>query len=1583
MSKILGLDLGTNSIGWAVVDDEKEGNKLQDKGVLIFTEGVKKEKGQEKSRAAERTGFRSARRLNFRRKIRKYQTLLVLAKYNMCPLDVEKVKEWRKSNFKRYPIEPEFLNWLKTDESLNKNPYYFRDIASREKINNLDLGRALYHIAQRRGFLSNRLDQSDDNLIKSKKDDIQELINKDCISTIELTNGIEVLFESYEFKDKKKKDCANATETKLWSIRKYIINVIQNKIKEKDYSKIEDIKEEIKRYINKPENLGAVEGNISELNKAIEYAKCKTLGQYFWKLYKEDRNDSNNKIRNNYTSREEHYLAEFEIICKAQGLENINDSKKNANERYSGIVKELYKAIFYQRPLKSQKGLIGKCSLEPNRTRCSVSRPEFEEFRMYSFMNNIKIKAPNNEKFRFLTKEEKIKIEPKFYRKTKPTFTFEDIKNILGKEYFYNYKDKSTVSGCPTIANFINVFGNNWSKRIFENYTDRTIKNRKTNEVIRIKTKEEMIADIWHILSTYISDEKLKDFAINKLKLTDKFAEKFSKIHLKKDYANLSLYAINKILPYLKTGLLYSHAVFMANMDMLVISEKWNDEKDRAFIETGIGNIIDKHQEENKVLYAINSLLKKCFNNNFNYSKEAEDSYRTDLEKILKKEFGTKSWSYKPNRNKILSDAFENFIKYLKERKHVKIKRIDEKTIDFLKGKNETGEIFCEDENLFKKLYHPSDIEKFKPIKIKDKNDNEYIGLGSPEVGSIKNPMAMRALYQLKKIINTLIIEGQIGENTKINIELSRQLNDANKRKAIEKWQNDRKELYQEYKKKIKELYRKETGNELKEVTNSDIEKFAYALEQREDGKIVSKEDILKYSLWKEQNHICIYTGNTINLSSFLGANPTFDIEHTLPRSRSWDNSQMNKTLCENKFNRDIKKDFIPSELPDNKYNEILPRIKHWKEKYEALNTEIEKLKRQTRNATEKEQKDRLIQKRHYLKMEHDYWKGKYQRFTMEEIKEGFKNSQAVDIGIISKYARAYLKSVFKKVYSIKGEMTAEYRKAWGLHDTFKDKWGRTQYEPKDRSNHIHHCIDAVTIASMNKYKYDKLAHAWGLEDKGDYNTAKKELENEKPWKTFTEDVRNFKNEVFIVHQNRDILPIQTKKFERKRGKIQYVLEYEKDNNGNYIRDEKGKKIPQKDKKEKLIYKLDENGKRIPKIQQGDTVRGPLHKENYIGIVERSNELNTKSRAFIEKIIEDETKRFFYVKRSPITKDFSESDVNKIVDEGIKMRIKKNGLKNVKTEDGFILLPAEKKGENGNEKDLKKTLIKKIRLFEKDTPIEIKNQNEINLQSLKAKRKIHKHYFYAQNKENYCMAIYEGKDDKGKLKRDYELVNNIDAGEYFKMSNKRDRVNNISALVPEKHLESNYSLLKVNNKPFILRKGTSVLLLKDRDESASWGYRSWLKSRLYIISGIDKDGIKLNHHQEARMGTDIIKFMNDIINRQKFEIFLEDLSKIENINLNQLKSEIENPEINKKDFFNKVEGLLNDYYKGKNILNEKGEVKKIKLKNSSLTTPKGGDVIDNYKSFPYVKFKPNGFLAKLEGIDFKITQLGKIIKIKK
>ena len=80
-----------------------------------------------------------------------------------------------------------------------------------------------------------------------------------------------------------------------------------------------------------------------------------------------------------------------------------------------------------------------------------------------------------------------------------------------------------------------------------------------------------------------------------------------------------------------------------------------------------------------------------------------------------------------------------------------------------------------------KKLYHPSMMELYPRQRP---NDDGIYQLGSPRISSVKNPMAMHSLFRLRKVVNLLLKEGKITPDTKINIEFSRDLNDANKRKA-------------------------------------------------------------------------------------------------------------------------------------------------------------------------------------------------------------------------------------------------------------------------------------------------------------------------------------------------------------------------------------------------------------------------------------------------------------------------------------------------------------------------------------------------------------------------------------------------------------------------------------------------------------------------------------------------------------------------------------------------------------------------------------------------------------------------------
>ena len=134
---ILGLDLGTSSIGWALIEGDPLPKHIIDMGVRIFPEGVDRTKG-EKSLNQDRRDARSLRRQGYRRARRKQKLLHAL------------------QDAKLLPKNPRQLSTL-----MALNPYALRSLALDERLEAHELGRALYHLGQRRGFKSNRKTDSD------------------------------------------------------------------------------------------------------------------------------------------------------------------------------------------------------------------------------------------------------------------------------------------------------------------------------------------------------------------------------------------------------------------------------------------------------------------------------------------------------------------------------------------------------------------------------------------------------------------------------------------------------------------------------------------------------------------------------------------------------------------------------------------------------------------------------------------------------------------------------------------------------------------------------------------------------------------------------------------------------------------------------------------------------------------------------------------------------------------------------------------------------------------------------------------------------------------------------------------------------------------------------------------------------------------------------------------------------------------------------------------------------------------------------------------------------------------------------
>lgn len=93
MSKILGLDLGTNSIGWALIENTTilgMGSRVFPEGVINLGEG----EGREISKNASRTDSRGKRRQFFRKRLRKRYLLKELAKHSLCPIPASLIRDW-------------------------------------------------------------------------------------------------------------------------------------------------------------------------------------------------------------------------------------------------------------------------------------------------------------------------------------------------------------------------------------------------------------------------------------------------------------------------------------------------------------------------------------------------------------------------------------------------------------------------------------------------------------------------------------------------------------------------------------------------------------------------------------------------------------------------------------------------------------------------------------------------------------------------------------------------------------------------------------------------------------------------------------------------------------------------------------------------------------------------------------------------------------------------------------------------------------------------------------------------------------------------------------------------------------------------------------------------------------------------------------------------------------------------------------------------------------------------------------------------------------------------------------------------
>lgn len=1129
--KIVGIDLGTGSLGISVRNmslGESLEEQLEWFSVTTFESGTSSDQTGEHTLAADRRSHVQSRRMKDHSRWKRWATLALLIEYDMCPMSPLSLERWRTYDKKRdlkreFPIDDEaFMRWIRFDfdgdgksdltafqlrKQLVEEQFDFTNSVNRYK-----LGRAIYHIAQHRGFKSSK-----GETLSGKEEDTKDVqVNADNLE--------ETMKKSEEKKSK-------------------------------------------------------------DLSAYMAEHGFKTVGQAFASL-----EDEGIRVRNSrYQVVRSLNVEEIEEYFKFQeGLNDYEDLHKRLISTKKGEG-----TLFYKLPLRPQKGHIGKCTFERNKRRCPISHPEYEKYRAWGFINNIRYREGSEASWQELPIKLKHQLyEEVFVAYVRKDFPFEKIRAFLEKQLGItfkntegakniNYKDKTIVAGCPVTArlqNIANLFDTDIAHLQLQGHKTRSSHSIKNEEKHTVTYSAE---DLWHFCFEADEIEDVKRFAMKSLSVDDKTSDALCKLwaSIETGYTSLSLKALRNINRMLEYGLKTSDAIFLAK-----VPEITGDYE--------IAPLINLYDQEVKVpserLLRVgriaNTLISKykslSYRDRFadhDFSYQLQDD---DKEHVLRciqdndSSFGLMDAEEQQQMIKEVTNMYQSFFKDI-HRDYIKTPKLADTLVERLKAKYPHI-----DERKWKQLYHPSMISDFP----RNKEDENL--LGSPRIGAIRNPTVLRALNVLRRTLNKMITDGLVDpQETRLVVETTRVNNDINKRWAIEKYNNERRDANKEICNILKEYYPN------KEIREEDVDAARYVLEQ--SGEDIFTDDkpedlhyrhqIKRYRLWLEQGCCCLYTGKTIGISNLLEENHC-DLEHTIPRSLSFDSSDKNLTVCDAYYNRHIKQNRIPTQLPNyehdvtidgHTYTAIKPRLKSWEEKVERLSQNVLFWKNRARRAQTEDSKNACIRQRLLWQMEYDYWRQKLDRFKMkpENVTDGFRNSQLVDTGIITRYAVLYLKTLFGSVEVQNGQSTSAFRKIFGI-------------PLKDRSSNYHHAVDATILTMIpqpaKRDRMLKLFYQIDEEKKGnqDVSGLRYHLHREIEDCLLGAGIASIDD--FIARQVMVDFYKQDRTLQKN---VRPVIR-------------KGKPLMQKD----------ESGKMVPVTFCSDSIRGELHKQTFFGAIRRRGE---------------------------------------------------------------------------------------------------------------------------------------------------------------------------------------------------------------------------------------------------------------------------------------------------------------------------------------------------------------------------------------
>lgn len=1190
MKKILGLDLGTNSIGWALIEQDFD-NKLGKilgigSRIIPMSQDIKDEfgKGNSISQTADRTKFRGIRRLRERHLLRRSRLHRVLNVLGFLPghyaneIDFqnrlgqfleEKEPKLAYDN-KEFVFKDSFNEML--DDFRRHQPqllinkkgkpafvpydwtiYFLRKKALSHKISRQELAWIILNFNQKRGYYQLRGEDMEEQN-PNKLVEFHSLKVVEVIADEKPNNKGEVWYSLYlENGWIYRRSSKIPLLDWLDKVRDFIVTTDLN-----DDGTVKRDKEGVeKRSFRAPS-----EDDWTLVKKKTEQeidSSEKTVGAY---IYDTLLQNPKQKIKGKLvrTIERKFYKKELkQILQKQRELQ----PELFSDELYNDCVRELYRnnevhqiqlakrdfvhlfvedIIFYQRPLRSQKSSIGDCALEYRKYKdqngvekteylkaIPKSHPLYQEFRLWQWMYNLKI----------YTKDDDKDVTPDFFHSVEDyeqLFDFLNERKEVKQEALIKYfVEKTGLKGKSLTYEVEKYRWNYVQDKVYPCNETAALINARLAKVENVPSDfltSEIEGQLWHLI--YSVTDKIE---------FEKALETFARKH--------SLYFIPK------------------------------SERD------------DKKPD------------KKCFVENFKKFPPFKSEYGSFSEKAIKKLLPLmrlgKYWSWDSIDNKtkgridnILNAVDDEQIRAIVREKAEKYKLTKEDDFQGLP-------LWLAQYVVYNRHSEASDTKKWESITDLEKYLEEF------KQHSLRNPIVEQVVTETLRVVKDIWVKYGNGakdffseihielgremkntteerkrltgivtenENTNLRIKalLSELLNDSNVEnvRPFSPMQQEALKVYEEYAISSDEKYNPATGDFEYDPISDEILKISKSAQP-------TKSELQRYKLWLEQRYRSPYTGEMIPLNKLFTSE--YEIEHIIPQSRFFDDSFSNKIICESAVNK-LKDKQLGYEFIKNHHGTI-------------VQTGFGRTVRIFEEDAYQE----------FVKAQYSSNRSKRNKLLMDEIPDKMIERQLNDTRYISKFISGVLSNIVresnsdegvnsKNVLPGNGKVTSTLRQDWGLNDVWNElilprfermnlltgsnaftAWNENNQKflpsvpleyskgfSKKRIDHRHHALDALVVACATRdhinllnnqsaksqtKRYDlqkKLRNTEPYFDKKENKQKEKFTTFKKPWSDFTVDTKNHLEGIVVsFKQNLRVINKTMNKYEKlveKNGKL-------------------------------------------------------------------------------------------------------------------------------------------------------------------------------------------------------------------------------------------------------------------------------------------------------------------------------------------------------------------------------------------------------------------------------------------------------------